>query len=156
MEGRGGRQSLRLGSGFIYTGIHFSDLERSVKLYTKDMGMKLLFKGQIKETGGKVAWLKSERTGQILGLNWYLRGYSYGGSSGLDHLAFSVSDAKTHTHNYLGRGKTVAQYFLSSKGGRSSRTSRIPTATELSSGKSCESEARGKLHVKEAIRSRRH
>ncbi len=82
-----------LGSGFIYTGIHVSDLERSIKFYMKDLGMKLLFKGPIKETGGKVAWLKSERTGQILELNWYPRGYRYGGSSGLDHLAFSVSDA---------------------------------------------------------------
>lgn len=55
--------------------------------------MKLLFKSAIKETGGKVAWLKSPGSKQILELNWYPRSYKFGGRSGLDHLAFEVPDA---------------------------------------------------------------
>jgi catechol 2,3-dioxygenase-like lactoylglutathione lyase family enzyme len=38
---------------FIYTGIHVSDLDRSIKFYTKELKMKLLFRAEIKETGGK-------------------------------------------------------------------------------------------------------
>jgi len=78
---------------FIYTGIHVSNLERSVKFYTKELGMELMFKGPIKETGGKVAWLRTKGSKQILELNWYPKRYKYGGKSGLDHLCFEVRDA---------------------------------------------------------------
>jgi lactoylglutathione lyase len=78
---------------FIYTGVHVSDLDRSIKFYTRELKMKLLFKAKIKETGGEVAWLKSDGSSQILELNWYPEEYAYGGSSGLDHLAFQVDDA---------------------------------------------------------------
>jgi lactoylglutathione lyase len=78
---------------FIYTGIHVSDLEKSIAFYKKALGMKLLFKSRtIKETGGRVAWLMSKGSRQILELNWYPRKYKYGGKSGLDHLAFEVKD----------------------------------------------------------------
>ena len=77
---------------FIYTGIHVSDLDRAIEFYTRDLGMKLLFKTPIKETGGKVAWLRSKGSPQILELNWYPEGYEHGGSSGLDHLAFEVPE----------------------------------------------------------------
>ncbi len=77
---------------FIYTGIHVSELEIAIKFYKEELGMKLLFKGPIKETGGKVAWLRSRGSSQILELNWYPEGYKSGGKSGLDHLAFEVTD----------------------------------------------------------------
>ncbi|MDG6906178.1 MAG: VOC family protein [Nitrososphaerota archaeon] len=82
---------------FIYTGIHVTNLEKSIRFYTKELGMKLLFKTKIKETGGKVAWLKSPRSKQLLELNWYPRNYKHGGRSGLDHLCFEVDD----THKYF-------------------------------------------------------
>lgn len=78
---------------FIYTGIHVSNIERSVRFYTKELGMKLLFISKIKETGGKVAWLKSPGSSQILELNWYPKNYKFGGRSGLDHLCFEVDNA---------------------------------------------------------------
>lgn len=78
---------------FIYTGIHVSDLEKSIAFYRKALGMKLLFRTKIKETGGQVAWLMSKGSKQILELNWYPKKYKYGGRSGLDHLAFEVKDA---------------------------------------------------------------
>jgi catechol 2,3-dioxygenase-like lactoylglutathione lyase family enzyme len=54
---------------FFYTGIHVSNLEKSITFYTESLGMKLLFKTEIKETGGKVAWLQSKGSRQILELN---------------------------------------------------------------------------------------
>ena len=78
---------------FIYTGILVSNLEKSIIFYKRTLGMKLLFKTRIKETGGQVAWLTSKGSKQILELNWYPRKYKYGGKSGLDHLAFEVKDA---------------------------------------------------------------
>ena len=78
---------------FIYTGIHVINLEKSIGFYKKTLGMRLLFKTRIKETGGRVAWLTSKGSKQILELNWYPRKYKHGGKFGLDHLAFEVKDA---------------------------------------------------------------
>jgi len=78
---------------FIYTGILVSNLERSISFYKKTLGMRLLFKMTIKETGGRVAWLATRGSKQILELNWYPKRYRHGGRSGLDHLAFEVKDA---------------------------------------------------------------
>lgn len=86
---------MNLRSKFIYTGIHVSNLDRSIAFYRKSLGMKLLFKTPIKETGGRVAWLTTKGTKQILELNWYPKRYRHGGKSGLDHLAFEVKDAPT-------------------------------------------------------------
>jgi len=80
-------------SKFIYTGVHVSNLERSIEFYRKALGMKLLFKTSIKETGGRVAWLTTRGSRQVLELNGYPKRYRHGGSSGLDHLAFEVKDA---------------------------------------------------------------
>jgi len=82
-----------LRSRFIYTGIHVSNLERSISFYRKSLGMQLMFKTSIKETGGRVAWLTTHGSKQVLELNWYPKGYRYGGKRGLDHLAFEVKDA---------------------------------------------------------------
>jgi lactoylglutathione lyase len=80
-------------SKFIYTGIMVSNLERSITFYTKEMGMKLLSNTRIDETGGRVAWLTTRGSRQILELNWYPSKYKHGGKAGLDHLAFEVKDA---------------------------------------------------------------
>jgi catechol 2,3-dioxygenase-like lactoylglutathione lyase family enzyme len=78
-------------SRFIYTGIHVSDLERAIRFYSRELGMKPLFESStIRETGGKVAWMRSAGSKQILETNQYPKGYRYGGKSGLDHLAFQV------------------------------------------------------------------
>jgi len=78
---------------FFETGIHVSDLDRAIKFYTRELEMELLYRADIKETGGKVAVLKSKGSSQLLELNWYPEGYLHGGPSGLDHLAYLVEDA---------------------------------------------------------------
>jgi len=94
---------------FLYTGIHVADLSRSITFYTKSLGMELLFRTDIKETGGKVAWLRSKGSQQILELNWYPKKSRFGGKSGLDHLAFEVKNTteeyKKLTRKYKGTMK---------------------------------------------------
>jgi lactoylglutathione lyase len=99
-------------SKFIYTGILVSNIERSIEFYTKELGMKLMFKAEIKETRGRVAWLKSPRSSQILELNWYPKNYKYGGSSGLDHLALEVDDAEKHYERMSKKFKAPIKPFL--------------------------------------------
>jgi len=98
---------------FIYTGIHVSNLDRAVDFYRRELGMKLLFKSRtIKETGGRVAWLRSGRSKQILELNWYPKGYAYGGRSGLDHLAFQVDDVEKAYSRMAKRDDGVIKPFV--------------------------------------------
>lgn len=99
-------------SKFIYTGIIVSDIERSIEFYISQLGMKLLFKTDIAETGGKVAWLKTPGSKQILELNWYPEGYKYGGKSGLDHLAFEVKDVEKFYANTPQELRTPLKPFV--------------------------------------------
>ena len=96
---------------FIYTGIHVSNFEQSLTYYKKTLGMKLLFSTRIKETGGRVAWLTSKGSKQLLELNWYPRNYKYGGKSGLDHLAFEVKDAATEFRRLSKRNRGTIPPF---------------------------------------------
>src|SRR3970282_195653 len=82
-----------VGMGFRYTGIGVRDLDRSIELYTKVLGMRVTWRMKIRETGGEIAVLKSPRGKQRLELNWYpprgrYRRYRHGAE--LDHLAFAV------------------------------------------------------------------
>ena len=71
--------------------------------------MRLLFKTAIKETGGRVAWLTTRGSRQVLELNWYPKRYRYGGRSGLDHLAFEVKDA-SHAYKKLAKRKAMPPF----------------------------------------------
>jgi catechol 2,3-dioxygenase-like lactoylglutathione lyase family enzyme len=77
--------------------------------------MKLLFTTRIKETGGRVAWLRSKGSKQILELNWYPRRYKYGGNSGLDHLAFEVKDAVAEYRKLSKKHKVAIAPFREGK-----------------------------------------
>jgi lactoylglutathione lyase len=98
-------------SKFIYTGICVSNLERAITFYQKTFDMKLLFKTSIKETGGRVAWLTTRGSKQILELNWYPKSYRHGGRSGLDHLAFEVKDAANAYRKLTTKGKGTLAPF---------------------------------------------
>ncbi len=97
---------------FTYTGIMVSNIERSIKFYTKELGMKLLFKTKIKETGGQIAWLRSPGSKQTLELNWYPKAYKFGGQSGLDHLCFEVADAYKFSDKLTNKYKFPIKPFV--------------------------------------------
>jgi len=69
------------------------------------MGMRVVFRFSVRETGGKIAILKSPRGSQRLELNWYPpkgihRTYRHGDE--LDHLAFSVPDVDAFLRAHRG------------------------------------------------------
>lgn len=81
--------------GFIYTGVRVRDIDRSIDFYTRLLGMRVTFRMNIRETGGKIAILKSPRSRQRLELNWYpAKGLHarYRKGDELDHLGFTVPD----------------------------------------------------------------
>ncbi len=92
---------------FIYTGILVRDMNRAIKFYTGQLGMRLLFRSKIKETGGEVAWLRTPKSLQTLELNWYPKRKWYGPDK-LDHLAFQVPNADREYRRLVKRGVRAA------------------------------------------------
>lgn len=96
---------------FTYTGIRVRSLERSIEFYTKTMGMKIARRGTM-AAGGVYVQLKSEKSPQILELNYYPPGTKfyedYVAGSELDHLAFWCKDVRQEYERVLAGGATPA------------------------------------------------
>jgi lactoylglutathione lyase len=96
--------------GFRYTGIRVRDMGRSIDFYTRLLGMAVQYRMNIKETGGKIAILKSPRGSQRLELNWYPpKGLHkrYRRGDELDHLAFSVPSVEAFLKEHKRNVKVV-------------------------------------------------
>ncbi len=96
---------------FIYTGIRVRDLNRSIKFYTKTIGMKEMLRGKMC-SGGVYVQLKSKGSEQVLELNYYPpknKYYEeYVEGSELDHLAFWCKDVRKCYERLLSHGATSA------------------------------------------------
>jgi len=93
---------------FVYTGIEVRDLERSIKFYVENLGMKLRRRSKIAETNGEIAELKSPEGHQLLELNWYADHDKYRSGDELDHLAFDVDDVDQALAELRNQGVEVA------------------------------------------------
>jgi lactoylglutathione lyase len=104
---------------FYYTGIRVRDLRRSLKFYTKVIGMKVVHRGTMPH-GGKFVQLKGAFSPQVLELNWYPEGSrfhsEYQAGEELDHLAFVVDDPKKAYEELIKSGATSAVSPKESKG----------------------------------------
>ncbi len=79
-----------------YVGIRVRDLEKSVRFYTKILGMSIVSRSKIKETKGECVTLQTEKDGFLLELNYYDKdspyNTPYAAGEGLDHIAFKVDN----------------------------------------------------------------
>ncbi len=80
---------------FTYVGIRVRDTTKSVRFYTKLLGMKYNGRYKIEATKGEVAFLQSSNGKFGIELNYYPRSSpfytKYTVGEGLDHLAFGVA-----------------------------------------------------------------
>ena len=80
----------------IYTGIRVKNMTDSIRFYTEILGMQLLERKEAPQTHGEWATLKSPGSEQVIELNWYAHGSTYGtdyaSGSEIDHLGFDVED----------------------------------------------------------------
>ncbi len=80
----------------VYTGIRVKDMERSVRFYTKILGMKLRGRARNEAIQGEWAQLESPGTHQLLELNWYSPQSPHYApwkpGVEMDHLCFRVDD----------------------------------------------------------------
>jgi len=94
-----------------YTGIRVRDLKRSIKFYTRTMGLKQIDKGTMK-AGGIYVQLTNVETKQNLELNYYPPGTryyeEYTEGSELDHLSFFCKNVRKSYKKLLTEGATSA------------------------------------------------
>lgn len=96
---------------FRYTGIRVRDLDRSLRFYTKALGMHMIARGTMPH-GGRFVHLRSPGSSQRLELNWYPRKTqfytSYRKGEEMDHLAFVVDDVRAAYRTLLRHGASPA------------------------------------------------
>ena len=83
--------------GLVYVGLRVTDLDRSIRFYTRGFGLAETRRGTMSH-GGTWVGLEDPTTGAQLELNYYPPGHRYGTpyapGEGLDHLGFEVEDAR--------------------------------------------------------------
>ncbi len=92
-----------------YAGIQVRDMDRSVAFYRDLLGMEVLRRQKVPETGGEWAELRSGGSEQLLELNWYPEGSRhfrgpYRNGDELDHLAFECEDVARAYEELAARG----------------------------------------------------
>ncbi len=95
----------------IYTGIRVKDMEESIKFYTEVLGMELKEREAAPQTHGESATLKSPGSEQVIELNWYAHGSTYGTSyengSEIDHLGFAVENLEAWIKELESKGVKI-------------------------------------------------
>lgn len=92
-----------------YVGIQVRDMDRSIAFYRDLLGMHVLRRSRVPETGGEWAELASPGSRYVLELNWYPEGSKffagpYRNGDELDHIAFEVEDVERAYRDLIGRG----------------------------------------------------
>jgi len=83
---------------FEQVGLRVTDFERSLRFYTRALGLRVKARGDTREWGGGL-WVQLEdpRTRAVVELNWYPRGSMFGSrydvGDGVDHLDLTVGVA---------------------------------------------------------------
>ncbi|MGB6500462.1 MAG: VOC family protein [Thermoplasmata archaeon] len=79
-------------------GLRVTNLERSLRFYTRALGLRVSARGDTRAWGGGL-WVQLEdpRSHRHIELNWYPRGSRFGGrysvGDGIDHLDFTLGVA---------------------------------------------------------------
>ena len=85
-----------------YAGVRVTRLDRSVRFYTKALGLRVVKRGDTRVWGGGL-WvlLRDPRSRRLLELNWYPKGSLFHGpyraGDALDHLDFTIGAASRAT-----------------------------------------------------------
>lgn len=100
----------------VYFGIRVRNLKRSLRFYTKVLGMRVVHKGVMRH-GGVFVQLKKPGSTQRLELNYYPSGNrffeKYKPGTEMDHIGFWVKDVDRTYAKLLSMGarKTVAPFW---------------------------------------------
>lgn len=91
-----------------YSGVRVTDLERSLRFYTKVLGLREVSRGDLSQYGrGTWVLLRDPASRQQLELNWYPKGSQFDvpfvTGEGLDHIGFFLGHVPAATLNRVYR-----------------------------------------------------
>jgi lactoylglutathione lyase len=93
-----------------YVGLRVTDLERSIRFYTRGLGLQEKGRGSMSH-GGVFVGLVDPESKFELELNWYPPENPYAGpyspGDGLDHLGCNVQDARATIDRLIASGGTL-------------------------------------------------
>ena len=96
-----------------YVGIRVTDLDRSLRFYTEQLGLKEIRRKDVRGEGlGIWVVLQDPESGHLIELNWYPEGSRhaapYVAGEGLDHIGFIVDDVAETYDRLLAAGAAPA------------------------------------------------
>lgn len=102
----------------LHTCLNVSDLERSIKFYTENLGLKFVSRREIKQNNAEIAFLKDEGGGAIELTHWRDKKALIEGDN-FDHIAFSVNDVEATVKQLREKGVTITMEPFSLQGSSS-------------------------------------
>ena len=104
--------------GILHTCLNVSDLDRSIKFYTENLGLEFVSRREIKQNNAEIAFLKDESSGAIELTHWRDKKTLIEGDN-LDHIAFGVEDVEEAVKRLREKGVTIAMEPYSLQGSSS-------------------------------------
>lgn len=102
----------------LHTCLNVSDLDRSIKFYTSQLGLRLISRREIKQNNAEIAFLSDESGGAIELTHWRDKKILNEGDN-FDHIAFGVDDVVAAVGQLKARGVAIAMEPFSLQGAAS-------------------------------------
>jgi len=103
----------------LHTCLNVSDIDRSIRFYTRFIGLKFVSRREVKQNNAEIAFLQDESGAAIELTHWRDKKNLVEGDN-FDHIAFAVNDVRATVDELRGNGVTIAMEPFS-LGGSSSK-----------------------------------
>jgi lactoylglutathione lyase len=102
----------------LHTCLNVADLDRSINFYSKQLGLKLTRRREIKQNNAEIAFLEDQKGGAIELTHWRDKSSVKEGDN-FDHIAFEVDDVTIAVNRLRGSGVAIAMEPFSLQGSSS-------------------------------------
>jgi lactoylglutathione lyase len=93
----------------LHTSITVKDMDESIAFYTKNLGMELLSRREVKQNNAEIAFLGISGTNHRIELTWWRDKKDYSEGDQLDHIAFGVQSLKQFVESLRAKGVEIAR-----------------------------------------------
>jgi lactoylglutathione lyase len=91
----------------LHTCLNVSDIDRSIEFYTKQLGLSLTSRREVRQNNAEIAFLKDEGGAAIELTHWRDKKSLTEGDN-FDHIAFGVDDVAKAVERLRARGVRIA------------------------------------------------
>jgi len=102
----------------LHTCLNVSDLDKSIKFYTENIGLRFVSRREITQNNAEIAFLRDDKDAAIELTHWRDKATLTEGDN-FDHIAFEVDDVKEAIEQLRRKGVTIAMEPFSLQGSSS-------------------------------------